>query len=115
MVIHKFLTLINVNMKKLISIIFISIILSSCATQRFNVDINNKRQYPKSNPHYSELSHFFLGGLGQTSFNNAAALCKESGGVDFIEVKQTFTNGLLSVLTYLIYTPRTENIYCKNN
>ncbi len=102
-------------MKKILLLLSVLFLFSSCATQRFNVDNNNPRQYPKSNPHYSEKSHFFVNGVGQTSYSNASELCKRSGGVNFVEVKQSFTDVLLAIITSGIYTPRTENVYCKKD
>jgi hypothetical protein len=102
-------------MKKIFISFSILFLLSSCATQRFNVDNDNIRQNPKSNPHYQESSHFFIGGIGQTDYIDAAMLCKRYGGVNFVEVKHSFVDGLLAVVTYGIYTPRTKNIYCKKD
>lgn len=98
-------------MKKLF-IAFLILTLSSCASQTFLVNPAIKREVPVGSPHFSKWSHFFVGGIGQTDFRNAADLCKENGGVGFVEAKQSFAQGFVTVVTYGIYSPRTVNIYC---
>lgn len=102
-------------MKKIIVIALTGLFLSSCATQRFTVDGSVRREVPKSNPHYSKWSHFFVYGIGQTDFNNAAKMCAKDGGVDYVETKLTFAQGVVRLFTFGIYTPRTVNVYCKSN
>ena len=46
---------------------------------------------------------------------NAVELCKNNNGVEFIETRLTFAQGLVTGLTYSIYAPRTVNVYCKDN
>lgn len=100
-------------MKKLSSIVLL-ILLASCATQTFSVNTNNKREVPANNPHFSKTSDFFIDGIGQTDFNNAAAECKNNGGVSFVQTTQTFGQVAIRLVTLGIYTPRTMNIYCNN-
>ncbi len=100
-------------MKKIIVAVVALVMVSSCATQTFLVDKNIKREVPSSNPHFSKWSHFFLSGIGQDDVQNAAQLCQESGGVSFVEAKQTVGQVLVNIATLGIYTPRTMNIYCK--
>jgi len=99
-------------MKKLIVSIIALALLSSCATQTFSIDKNVKREVPAGQPHFSKWSHFFLSGIGQDDFQNATQLCKENGGVAFVEAKQTFGQVLVHAVTFGIYTPTTMNIYC---
>ena len=97
----------------LITIIF-SLFLYSCSTQRIAIG-NKSREVPKSNPHYSYWDNFFFWGVGQTKFNNAQESCKNNNGIDFVETRLSFTQGLVTILTYGVYSPRTVNIYCKDN
>jgi len=99
-------------MKKLFVLLSALMMISSCATQTFVVDPSVKREVPSGNPHFSKGSHFFISGIGQSDFRNAGDLCKESGGPAFVEVKQSFGQVLLAVVTYGIYTPRTMSVYC---
>lgn len=100
-------------MKKIISYCAFVLLLASCATQTYSIDANNKREVPASpNPHFSKTSHFFLEGVGQSDFQNASKLCADSGGVAFVEAKQTVGQVFLTAITYHIYSPRTMNIYC---
>ncbi len=99
-------------MKKLFIILAIVALTASCSTQRFLVDPSVKREEPAKNPHFTKWSHFFVAGIGQTSFSNAADMCKENGGVAFVETKLTFAQGLVTALTYGIYSPRNISVYC---
>jgi len=103
-------------MKKLFILVALAsvILLSSCSTQRIAIG-STSREVPKTNPHYSYWDHFFLGGIGQTKFRNAVELCKNNNGVEFIETRLSFAQGLVTGLTYSIYSPRTVNVYCKDN
>jgi len=98
-------------MKKLFLIISI-LLLSSCATQRFGVNSSIKREQPSGNPHFSKWSHFFVSGIGQEDFRNASELCKDNGGIAFVESKLSFAQALVTGLSYGIYSPRTMNVYC---
>ena len=101
-------------MKTKIFMIITLLMLGSCATQTFSVNPKVKREVPSGNPHFSKWSHFFIQGVGQSSFQNASKLCQYNGGVLFVESKQTVGQVALSAITLGIYTPRTMNIYCKN-
>jgi hypothetical protein len=96
----------------LLSLLLACGFLASCATQTFNVNPNIKREVPSGNPHFSKWSHFFVNGIGQTNFRNAAAMCKDNDGIGFVETKQSFGQVIVAIITYGIYTPRTMNIYC---
>jgi hypothetical protein len=99
-------------MKKLFLILLSVSLLASCATQRFNVNPSVTREVPPSEPHFSQWSHFFVGGIGQEDFKNAAQMCASNGGVSFVETKWSFGQILVSAVTWGIYSPRTMNIYC---
>ncbi len=100
------------KIKNLATLIVACTFLASCATQTFDVNPNIKREVPANNPHFSQWSHFFVGGIGQTDFKNSAEMCKDNGGIAFVETKQSFGQVLASIFTYGIYSPRTMNIYC---
>ncbi len=100
---------------RIIATIVSFLFITSCSTQTFKVSPNIKREIPSGNPHFSKWSNFFLSGLGQSDFKDADAMCKESDGIAFLETRQSFVQGLVGVVTYGIYTPRTMNIYCNKN
>lgn len=101
-------------MKKILALVALTTLLASCATQTFSVNPNVKREVPSGNPHFSKWSTFFVNGIGQNDFQNASQLCKDSGGVAFVETKQTFGQVMVALVTWGIYTPRTMNIYCNS-
>lgn len=102
------------NMNKIISMICICFIISSCATQRASFD---GRNYYSSEdvPTYKQTDNFFIGGIGQTKvFIDAEEKCTEKGlELSRVEFKQTFQNILLTAITLGIYSPRDLEIYCK--
>ena len=85
------------------------ILLSGCATQRFDI---NKPIGPAGEPTLDTSQAFFIEGLGQESLIDAAEIC---GGVERIarvETEETFLDGLLGFLSAGIYTPKTARVYC---
>ncbi len=88
------------------------LLVASCATQTFSVNPSVKREVPAGNPHFSKWSHFFVGGIGQSDFRNSSEMCKDNGGVSFVETRQGAGQVIVTILTYGIYSPRTMNIYC---
>ncbi|MCD9495589.1 Bor family protein [Photobacterium carnosum] len=56
---------------------------------------------------------FFVSGIGQHKTVDAAKLCGGADNVAKVEVQQTFVNGLLSVVTFGVYTPRQARVFCK--
>ncbi len=99
-------------MKKIIILISSLIILSSCATQRFSVS-DKPMEVSHRKPSFSRWGHFFIHGIFQTSYSDVGSVCKRNGGVEAVETKLTFAQGLILVFTHGLYTPRQENIYCK--
>ncbi|MGC0794027.1 Bor family protein, partial [Pantoea agglomerans] len=51
-------------------------------------------------------------GIGQRKSIDAAQVCGGQEKVNRVEVQQTFVNGLLSVVTFGVYTPREARVYC---
>ncbi len=93
-------------MKK-ISVLFLSLFfVAGCANQSFTVNGSG------SSPTQAKAQHFFVNGIGQYRNVDAADVCGGIEKVQKVEVQQTFVNGLFSVLTFGIYTPRTARVYC---
>ncbi len=96
-------------MKYLLGAFVLTLFLSGCATQRFNV---NGPVAPQSTPSLETSQPFFIGGIGQESSLNAATVCGGAQNVASVETEMTFLDGLLSAITGNIYTPRTAKVYC---
>lgn len=100
-------------------LLLILLTLVSCKTQRFVSDASFKSTASTTSvevpPNYSEWNHFIFWGIGQTKVVDPVDLCKNKSGVAYIEAKETFTSGLVTNLTFGIYSPRVYNIYCKQN
>jgi hypothetical protein len=95
-------------MKNLVSI-SVLLILTACSTQRIYMDTEDRTT---SRDSYEKSQPFFIAGLGQTvEFDSNQACGKRKPAI--VETKQTFVDGLLGVVTFGIYTPRTLQIYCK--
>jgi hypothetical protein len=99
-------------MKKYLILLTTLFLITSCSTQRFSVNSTSKREVPKTNPHFSKWSHFFFWGIGQDTVLNPGEMCRDEGGIAFVETKLTFAQGLVTAVSYGIYSPRTNNIYC---
>ena len=96
-------------MKYLVATVLIAGLLSSCATQRFEV---NAPVSPSGAATLDTPQTFFIGGIGQTAVTDAAAVCGGAANVASVETQLSFIDGLLSTLTGGIYTPRTGRVYC---
>ncbi len=96
-------------MKHLIGAILLAGLLSSCATQRFNV---NAPVGPAGEPTLDTSQAFFIEGLGQNTMVDAAEVCGSAENIASVEVEETFLDGLLGFLSAGIYTPRTARVYC---
>jgi hypothetical protein len=99
-------------MKKYLILFAVLFLITSCSTQRFSINSNSSREVPKTNPHFSKWSHFFFWGIGQETILNSGEMCINEGGTAFVETKLTFAQGLIGAVSYGIYSPRTNNIYC---
>ena len=91
-------------MNKLLVVLLI--LLTGCATQTFNI------QSGKSYASKEEMQLFFLDGLGQSKDIDASTVC---GGIDKVakvEVEQSFVEGVISLFTYHIVSPRDARVYC---
>ena len=98
------------NVKSLKNLLITCVLLASlagCATQSFtlNADATTK-------PERETMQTFFINGLGQEQTIDAAKVCGGAEKVAKIETIEKFTDGLLGLITYGIYTPRTAKVYC---
>ncbi|EMB7405930.1 Bor family protein [Salmonella enterica] len=85
----------------------LALIVSGCAQQSFQL-----KDTPVAAPQKTATHHFFVSGIGQQKTIDAAQVCGGADNVVKTEVQQTFINGLLSVVTFGIYTPREARVYC---
>lgn len=76
-----------------------------CHTMEFDV----ARERPVSNTVYQRKA-FFLGGLVPTREVDVSTHCPH--GVVAVREEQSFTDGLLSLVTLSIYTPRSSWYHC---
>lgn len=81
--------------------------MSGCATQTFTMNGGGSVE-----PDVQLMQAFFVDGLGQEKELNAVEICGNIDKVAKVESGLRFVDGLLSVLTYGIYTPRTAKVYC---
>jgi uncharacterized lipoprotein YajG len=95
-------------MKTLLAMAIATLLVSGCATQSFT--LHNSAD---STPNVDTSQHFFINGLAQERHLDAATICGGADKVLKVEVQQTFVNGLLSAVTFGIYTPRTARVYCQ--
>ena len=99
-------------MKHLIGTVLLIGLLGGCATQAFDV---NPPVGPTSQPTLEESQPFFLYGVGQDSYVDAAEVCGGAANVARIEVEQNALDSVLAFLTGNIYTPRTARVYCTSS
>lgn len=93
---------------KFILVAILATILSACATQTFTLQDSPADIEPKQ----EDMQTFFIGGIGQEQAINAAEICGGADKVAKIEAKERFWDGVLGLVTYGIYTPRTAKVYC---
>ncbi len=86
-----------------------ALFLTACQTQQAQI-----KGAPKGNPAVSKTQHLFIYGLaGQPAVIDAAAVCGGADKVQAIETQMSFIDGLLTGITYSLYTPRTVKVYCE--
>lgn len=104
------MTLYNVSgeiiMLKLMSILVICTVLSSCCTQKFMMNETNP-----TIPTKEGTSHFVFWGIGQEKIIDPKEICGNK--ISSVETSYSFVNGLLSGITFGIYSPRSYSIYCQ--
>jgi len=92
---------------KLIIVAALSVVLSGCATQTFQVNGGGG-----STPTQEVMQPFFVGGIGQEQQMNAAEVCGGADKVAKVETQTSILNGLLGGFTWGIFTPRQAKVYC---
>ncbi|TMP25129.1 lipoprotein bor [Pseudoalteromonas rubra] len=98
-------------MKHIILSSLVTIALSGCAAQTFNINAANNTD--TKTPTVQHSQHFFISGLGQEEITNASEICGGAENIVKVEAQHTFINGLLGAITFGIYTPRDAKVYCK--
>ncbi|SMY33643.1 Bor protein [Photobacterium malacitanum] len=96
-------------MKKIIfAALMATTVMTGCAQQTFMMSSAPETKTAELN----KSQPFFVSGIGQHKTVDAAKLCGGADKVAKVEVQQTFVNGLLSVVTFGIYTPRQARVFC---
>ncbi|MCY4472086.1 MAG: Bor family protein [Kistimonas sp.] len=98
----------EIKMKKLTVLCLLSVAISGCATQSFNLTSGRVDEIPDE----ETSQHFFVGGIAQMKSMNAASICGGSSRVARVEARSSPLDAVLSMLTMGIYTPRTARVYC---
>lgn len=97
-------------MKKFIVLAVSAFVLAGCANTRFNV---TGEITPSSQPKYEERQNYFISGLGQMKTVDATRICGGAEKVSAVAKEMTFIDGLISFVTFGIWTPETTRVYCK--
>jgi hypothetical protein len=87
--------------------LILALLIGGCTYQKFQLE-----DRLATVPSKEGTNHFIFWGLGQTKTVDPREVCG-SKGVSAVETRYTFINGLLSGITYGIYSPRNYVIYCK--
>lgn len=97
-------------MKKLMLAAVIAALASGCAQQTF---VMSPEASTSANSATEEQTHhFFIDGIAQEKEIDASSVCGGADKVAKVEVQKTFTNVLLDVVTFGIYTPKEARVYC---
>lgn len=111
--------------KSVLSTLAVALFLAGCAKQTFVLDGNPKEMKrnevffseepfdPNNDASSKKTHHFFVAGLAQGKAINPARVCGSTSRVAKVETQVTFLNGLLSFITFGIYTPHEARVYCK--
>lgn len=94
-------------MKKIFLSLCLALLVCSCSYQRFEVAGTK----PSTVPTYEGTTHFVFWGIGQSKEIDPNEVCGVRG-VNSVESYDSFLNGLFSVITWGIYSPRNYAIYC---
>ena len=96
-------------MKKILCPLILSVLLSGCFASRFPISPSATA----TEPTYSDTKWFFLWGLvPEPKYTDPVQLCGGVDRVSYVETETGFWDGLVSLLTLGIVTPRTANVYC---
>lgn len=99
-------------MKTLLSALLVTLMLSGCATQSFDI---NPPVAPSDQATLDTSQTFFVGGVGQSAVLDAAEVCGGAENVARVETELSFLDGLFAGLTGSIYSPRTARVYCSSD
>jgi hypothetical protein len=97
---------------KYFTMFILALFVISCEKQQFKVS-KNATTMMKSNPDYSAWDNQFLWGLVPTSTHDAVQICNGKE-IEYIETKKDFFTGLLTGLSYGVYTPRVWSVQCSS-
>lgn len=91
------------------AVLAFAVLLSGCATVTATPDGQPKLV---SEANYEESQAFFIGGLiPSKNVVDTQAVCPS--GVRQVQTQTTFVNGLLRLVTFNIYAPRTARVWCQ--
>lgn len=92
------------NAKLGIAVLFAAISLSSCYSYTSVVG-----KGPQKNQSVTKWNHYVIGGLAPVGVSDSKKMA--DGATDYsVTTKQTFVNGLISAITFGIYTPSTTTV-----
>jgi len=94
--------------KAIIAGVLAAVMVTGCAKQVHYINgstTSDKKQ--------STDQTFFISGLGQTQTTNAASVCGGAANVIAVETISSPLNIVLGMVTFGIYTPREQTVYCK--
>jgi hypothetical protein len=95
-------------MKKLLLALSVASLMSGCATQTFHVHGGGTGMADRDT-----MQAFFVNGIGQEQEIDAAQICGGADKIAKVQVQQTFLDGLLTGITWGIYTPRDARVFCR--
>jgi hypothetical protein len=110
---------------QILALVALTLFVSACSKQTIVLDGSSKEMArndvffseepfdPNLDASKKETDHFFIWGIAQGEAINPAKTCGSIGRVAKVETQQTFLNGLLSAITFGIYSPRDVRVYCK--
>lgn len=92
------------KLTKLLPLLLCSLMLTGCYSYSFNVG-DGPQQYRKN----TEWNHYLIGGLAPIDISDPQEMAYGEENYE-VHVRQTFVNGLISGLTFGIYTPTTTTV-----
>jgi hypothetical protein len=97
-------------MKKTLAVVATVLTLAGCCTQNFPL---NQERMPTV-PTYEGTNHFIFWGLGQEKTVNPKDVCGKKK-ITAVNTHYSFVQGLLTAITYGIYSPRGYSVYCEQD
>jgi len=93
---------------KLLPVILVTIIISSCSSVTVRPDGGDKN---RDQPSYLDSKPFYFWGLVGEHEIDVNALC-EGAAVEQMQSVTTVSDFLMGVVTFYIYAPRTAKVWC---